>query len=110
MVDEAEQILKGLVESALPDATGQDLHWIYFEFGNVLRLKGEYSEALKQYEDSLSLNPSSIPSVLGVADCHWGIATGKNDLSGVERKLEMQSALEGYSLACLLYTSDAADE
>jgi len=99
MVDEAEQILKGLVESALPDATGQDLHWIYFEFGNVLRLKGEHREALKQYEDSLALNPSSIPSILGVADCHWGIATGKNDLSGVERKIEMQSALEGYSLA-----------
>ena len=99
MVSEAEQILRGLAESPLPDATGQDFHWIYFEFGNVLRLKGEYRGALEQYENSLAINPSSIPSILGVADCHWGIATGKNDLSRVERKLEMQSALKGYFLA-----------
>ena len=99
MIAEAGQILKGLVDSALPDAAGQDLHWIHFEYGNVLRLQGKHKEALRQYENSFGLDPSSIASVLGIADSHWAVATGRNELSKVERKLEMQSALEGYSLA-----------
>ena len=99
MIAEAGQILKGLVDSALPDAAEQDLHWIHFEYGNVLRLQGKHKEALRQYENSLGLDPSSIASVLGIADSHWAVATGRNELSKVERKLEMQSALEGYSLA-----------
>ena len=99
MIAEAGQILGGLVDSALPDAAGQDLHWIHFEYGNVLRLQGKHKEALRQYENSFGLDPSSIASVLGIADSHWAVATGRNELSKVERKLEMQSALEGYSLA-----------
>ena len=99
MIAEAGQILKGLVDSALPEAAEQDLHWVHFEYGNVLRLQGKHKEALRQYEDSLGLDPSSIASVLGIADSHWAVATGRNELSKVERKLEMQSALEGYSLA-----------
>jgi tetratricopeptide (TPR) repeat protein len=99
MIAEAGQILKGLVDSALPEAAEQDLHWVHFEYGNVLRLQGKHKEALRQYENSLGLDPSSIASVLGIADSHWAVATGRNELSKVERKLEMQSALEGYSLA-----------
>lgn len=99
MIAEAGQILKGLVDSALPDAVEQDLHWIHFEYGNVLRLQGKHKEALRQYENSLGLDPSSIASVLGIADSHWAVATGRNELSKVERKLEMHSALKGYSLA-----------
>ena len=96
---QAREILKGFVDTALPEATEQDLHWIHFELGNVLRLQGNFKEALEQYEISRGLDSSSLPAILGIADCHWGIATGKNDLTKVERKLEVQSALEKYLLA-----------
>ncbi|MEC9352196.1 MAG: hypothetical protein VYD81_02675, partial [Planctomycetota bacterium] len=62
----------------------------------VLRLQGNFKEALEQYETSRVLDSSSLPALLGVADCHWGIATGRNELTKVERKLEVQSALENY--------------
>lgn len=96
---QAAEILKGFIESSLPEATEQDLHWIHFEFGNVLRLQGNFKEALDQYETSRVLDSSNLPALLGVADCHWGIATGRNELTKAERKLEVQSALEHYRLA-----------
>ncbi len=96
---QAAEILKGFIDSSLPEATEQDLHWIHFELGNVLRLQGNFKEALEQYETSRVLDSSSLPALLGVADCHWGIATGRNELTKAERKLEVQSALENYLLA-----------
>ena len=95
---QASEILKGFIDSSLPEATEQDLHWIHFELGNVLRLQGHFKEALDQYETSRVLDSSSLPALLGVADSHWGIATGRNELTKAERKLEVQSALEYYLL------------
>ncbi len=94
--DEAERILDDISHRSLAEITDADRHWIHYELGSVYLARGKIVEALDQLETSLALEPTSISTMLGLAACHWDLATSKSELTAGERKIELQSALRAY--------------
>ena len=93
---EARQILEDLSRRSLPEVVDAERHWFHYELGNIAMLEGRVDDALDDYKTSLSLDASSISAVLGIAACHWDLATGRNELTAGERKIELQNALREY--------------
>jgi tetratricopeptide (TPR) repeat protein len=94
--DEAERILDDLSHRSLPEITDADRHWIHYELGCIYLTRGKIIDALDELKTSLALEPTSISSMLGIAACHWELATSKSELIAGERKIELRSALRTY--------------
>jgi len=95
-VEEAERVLRGMTDQVLPDLETEDRFRIHFELGNVLLLRSNPSEALDEFETAFALDSTSLRSVLGAAECHWQLATRRNELTTPERRIEAQAALRSY--------------
>ncbi|MEM7234287.1 MAG: tetratricopeptide repeat protein [Planctomycetota bacterium] len=104
----AETLLSDLVQRPLSTTSARDRFWIHLEYANVLRIQGKIAEALRNYDECLALDPSSVEATTGRADVLWLLGTGRGKLppavtdkekeksAGDRRRTYLSRALSGF--------------
>jgi tetratricopeptide (TPR) repeat protein len=97
--DEAEKILRSLVERPLSSTTPRDRYWIRYELGNALVRAGRRLDAIDQFEECISLDPAEVLAYEARADAIWHVATREKASDENAQRARLEEVAADYAKA-----------